>query len=73
MTTIDHALHYLRQAEYIAARDGLSARDAMRRIGASVKVPCRAIGVAKRAIVTHGDIDTAIDALGQLRTVEQKS
>lgn len=70
MTTTEHALNYLRQAEYIAGRDGLTPAEAMARVGAEVKQPCRAIGTAKRAIKSYEDFPRAIDALERLWVAE---
>ena len=65
-TTAQHAIKYLREAQARSALLNLTPAVTMAQIGREVYQPCRAIGVAKRALRNaHNNIDAAIHELNR--------
>lgn len=63
MTTAEHALVYLREAQAYVKEHGVSNYLAFKIVTSKVNVPCRAVGVAKAKLKEFSwDIEDAIES-----------
>ena len=64
MTTISHAVKYLKDARVLCIRIGMKPWEALHQVTESVREPCAAIGLAKRELRSSGyDLEAAIGRL----------
>jgi hypothetical protein len=61
--TASHAVSYLHRAQAFETAKHMGPQDALAHIAATIDKPCRAVGVARQALIETGSIPSAIALL----------